>query len=401
MNKYYKITNLLILIVLVFSSFFIWTANASTDNPEIKLVTNEGQAKYLEDINFYAYVHDRDYYSISSDRFQFKNNNAEYFQEKSVIDQLDSKSQVLTDELISDNRSFMRGKSPNADQYILTDDWIVYTGLKNDVYWADYSKDEMTISLFNRETKEEKEFNISLGENGEYFTLKTAQLNYPELNLVLAKNKSNAPSEHFIASFDFEDPKDKLTKKIDFSEKFQEDEFLQFDKNNSRNGRYIPMRFVKTTMVSDYEERDETVAYLTYDSQTEELIELPIFEEKTILLTDQDDLYLAKDKGETMDFFTFNPENKEILALGEIEISSPFIGRDQENVYSQYFNERIALSKDKLYLYGQENFQESLLPAFQVSDIKTQNTLFLGKIDFLNPELEDNRNIQIFDFYLN
>lgn len=401
MSKYYKLSNILIITFLVFTSFFIWTANASSDNPEIKLVTNEGQAKHLKDVNFYAFNHEGNYHSLSSSRFEFKENDAKYFDEKSIISQMDSKSQVLTDELISNYRSFMRGKSPNSDQYILSDDWIVYTGLKNDVYWADFSNNEMTISLLDRKTKEEKEFTIVLGDNEEYFTLKTAQLNYPELNILLAQNSENAPSKHFIASFDFEHPKEKLTKKVEFSEEFQDDEFLQFEKNNNKTGRYIPMRTVRTTMNSEYEESDETVAYFVYDSQTESLIKLPTFEEETILLADQNHLYLAKDKGEELDFYEFNPENEEVRSIGEINVSSSLIGRDQDRIYSQYFNERMILSNGKLYLYGQEDIQRSFLPVFQVIDMETQKTLFLGKIDYLQPELKDNRNIQIFDFYLN
>lgn len=402
MNKYYKLSNLIILIILVFTSFFIWTARATSSAAEIKVVTTKGKAEHLKDVSFYGHSFNPNTYSSSnSSSFQFQENNAEYLQDRSFIEQIDGYSEIFIDDLISNYRSFMRGKNPNANQYVLTDDWLVYNAMKSDVYWSEHSSNEITIAALNLKTEKEEEFSIPLGGPEENFNLQTSLLNYPELTLVLTKYAQDQSPEHFISTFNLEKPERQLTKKIDFSDKFDKNEFPKFENKVDKNGRFILIQSTKTSTVSDYEGHHMTSGYFAYDSEKEEIIDLPSFKKETILLTDQDHLYLGKDLGEVLDLYEVNPDTKELESIGELTMKSPLIGRDQAQNFPQNFNERITISDGKLYAYGQEQIQGVHLPVFQINDLKTLEALFLGRIDHLNPKSTNKKNIDIFEFQVN
>ena len=139
MNKYYKLTNLLLLIALVFGSFFVWKEKTNSPTPALKIVTAEGNAEQLKAMEFYGYLSNNEVYG-NDETFHVKENQANYLAEQPILKRLDNTLDSLSNELIEEHRSFMRGKYPSSKNFLSTDDFIVYVAKTTDSYWKEIGR---------------------------------------------------------------------------------------------------------------------------------------------------------------------------------------------------------------------------------------------------------------------
>lgn len=395
MNKYYKLSNLLILITLIFASFFVWKAQAGSLNPDIKLVTMEGQAKHLKPVSFYGQTYQGDYSNFSS--FSFRENEVKYPEDKSLIEQIDGYHDLKIDHLVSNYRSFMRGKGPNPDQYVSNDQWLIHLAKNTDFYWSSEQKEEMIISVLSKETKEEKEYTIPLGEVGEYFQIESIHFNHPKISIVMNKYRDDDRVKRYITSFDIDNPENKLTEKINFSDQIDSENFLRFENKLNNNGRFIAIQSIKNTVTDEFEEINEVMGYLVYDTEKEEMFELPTIKEE-IVLTDKEHIYLAKEKEDALELSRFNLDENEFSPIASLDMYSDSFGPDFGLQYQDNFNERMVISNGKLYAYGEEEMQKSYLPIFQVIDIDSEETLFFGKLDYMNDSADNQQVMTIYQY---
>ncbi|MDZ7836097.1 MAG: hypothetical protein U5K84_12980 [Alkalibacterium sp.] len=149
-----------------------------------------------------------------------------------------------------------------------------------------------------------------------------------------------------------------------------------FDKTE----RYILLNSVSETAVSEYDYTTETIGYHAYDTHTQEVIDIPPFEEETLLFTDNDTLYAGKDLGDTIELYQVNADDQEMDLIGTIEMATPTIGREMD-AYNGFFNQRMSVLNGKLYAYEDQYTENTNRPLFQVSDIQTQETLFQGTVE--------------------
>lgn len=407
MNKYSKLTNLSILIALLFTSFFLWKAQAVSPNPKVNIVTIEGNAEYLKPIELYGDISNNQVYG-NHPILTLRDNKIEYLEDQPITKQIDGSLNASIDRLITDYRSFMRGKTRQANRYITTDDWVVYTALATDIYWQDSVENELIISILNRETEEEREFTINLGEQVNYFNLHTTQLNYPELSIAMTIYNTNGNAEHIISTFDFENPEANLSEKINFSDKLKDDEFVYAGNIFDKSGRFIPFQSVRITQTMDDQydgmntESREVTSFFVYDIEKRKFIDIPLFEEnKTHVFVDQNRIYVVEDLGETLTFYEMDLESEELKAPIDIQMASPSMGRDLLHSYNEFFNQNIAVVNGKLYAYERQQFKEAYLPVFQVIDLEENENVFLGRLDASNDAKLDAPTIDIFEFQLN
>ena len=398
MNKYYKLSNLLILVSVIFASFFVWKAQAGALSPKIKLVTIEGQAEEFKDVNFYGQVYEEGY--MNSTSFSFKENKIEYSEDKSLMRQIDSYNNQEIDEYVSNYRSFMRGKNPNSNQYFSNDQWLIHAALRSDFHWANDRQEEMIISILDKESKEEEKYTISLEEFGGYFSIRALHFIDSELSIVMDQYTSSGEEKNFITSFDIHHPENLLTEKVDFSDQMDSESYLRFENKKNNSDRFMIFQVIKNITISEYEEVPEIKDYLFYDSKKEEIMKLPSIEEGTVL-TDQEKIYLVQNKEDVIELSIYDFEQNEFQEMVSLDVFSQIIGQEEEIQYQDEFNERISLSNGKLYLYGADETQGSYLPVFQIIDIKTGETLFLGKLDYLNPSTNGQQEISIYQYRVN
>lgn len=406
MKKYNKLTSLILFIAFVFTSFFIWSAQAASPNPKINIVTVEGNAEHLKPVELYGSISNNLAYG-ELPIFHFENNQVTYVDDKPLIQKFDGHSSTIINDLIANYRSFMRGKTRQTNQYIMTDEWVVYTAVATDVYWQESAEDELIISILNKNTKEENEHRIDLDDNMNYFNLQTAYLNYPELSIVLTKYNTDDEEEHFIYSFDLENPKEELVERINFSDKIKEDEFFYVGNSFDKTGRFIPfqtLRTVETTIEDDddvYTDIQETTGYFVYDILERRFIDIPLFEENsTHLFTDQNQLYVAEDLGEVLSFYEMNPNTETLESIGQIDLA--LVSNDQMNLdsYNHLLDPNLTVYNGKLYAYEEQEFKNSYLPFFQVIDFEKNETLFLGRLDASEDSKMDAPNIYVHEYRL-
>ena len=401
MNKYYKLTNLLLLIALVFGSFFVWKDKTSSLTPALKIVTAEGNAEHLKDFEFYGYLSNNEVYG-NDESFHIKENQTNYLAELPLSKRLDNSLDPLTNELIEDYRSFMRGKYPSSKNFLSTDDFIIYVAQTTDSYWKETKMNELVIAVLNKETKEEEEFTVSLGNLENYYDLYSSHLNYPKVSLVLSKYTTSDQGKHAIYEFNIEDPEAGLTEVYDFTEKIAANESYRVEEVADRTSRFIPLRTTRDVTNTEVEMMTELASYFVYDIKENKMIDIPLFETDTLLLTDHETIYVAEDLGSTLNFYEMNLENEKLEELGEVQLQSPSMGRI-EDIYSydRSFNPNIIVLDGKLYTFEQELIKDSFLPVFQIVDLKTQETLFLGRLDQLDDPSDRNISIGVTSYRLN
>ncbi len=406
MKKYNKLTTLVLLIALVFTSFFIWEAQAAPPNPKVNIVTIEGNAEHLKPVELYASISNNLAYG-NHPVFQLEKNEVNYEDDRPFLQQVDGHLNSFIDRLITDHRSFMRGKTRRPEHYIMTDDWIVYTAMATEVYWQDTVENELIISILNKQTKAEKEYRINLGDDVNYFNFHTASLNYPELSIALTKYDVDGEAEHLISTFDFENPDEELVEQINFTDKIGDEEFFYVGNTFDKTGRFIPFQSVQTIQATEevyddiYTDFRKTTGYFVYDIVERQLIDIPLFKENdTLLFTNQDQIYVVEDLGETLDFYEMNVDTESLEFTNTIDIVF-----SMEQVEPDFYHSLPDLNKmvddGKLYVYNQQNFKGSYLPVFQVIDIEKNETLFLGRLDASDGSKIDAPNIDVIEYRLN
>ncbi|MFO8069427.1 MAG: hypothetical protein R6U02_05520 [Alkalibacterium sp.] len=402
MNKYIKLTSFLFLIAVTLTGFGLYKAQVGSPYPELKVVTSEGKPEYIEAIHFLGFVADnqntQNYQNNST--FVFKDGDSQYIKDHSFLKRMDFSYDPQLNDLIADYRSFMRGKSRRAEHYTETEQHVIYTGMESDVYWNQPSLGQMTIAVLDKETEEEEMFSVSLGTDGSYYEVSATYVDYPHLSILAETNHSSDIPEKSVYTFDIENPKEELTEVVNLSEKLESNEGLYTGQSFDKTERFIPLQTVRQTGDPEFDYNEETSGYFAYDTQTQEVIDVPLFEEETLLFTDNDKLYVGKDLGDTIELYEMNVENQNMDLVGTIAMATPTIGRDEETLYNNLFNQRMTVLNGKLYAYEPQHSENNTRPLFQISDIETQETLFNGTIGPDDTAENDTTNIDVFEFRL-
>ncbi|OJF97114.1 hypothetical protein [Alkalibacterium sp. 20] len=399
MNKYIKLMSFLLLIIVTLTGFGLYKAQASSPYPELKVVTTDGKPEYIEPFHFLGFVSDTQNYSNSS-TIVFKDGHSRYMEDQTFLERIDFNYNPQLNDFITDHRSFMRGKSRRTEHYTETEQHVIYTGMESDVYWNQPSRGLMTIAVLNKETEEEETFSVSLGSDGSYYEVSATYVNYPNLTILAATNHSTDISEQFVYTFDVENPTEELTETINLTQEIDSNGGVYFGQSFDRTERFIPIQSVRQTDDSEFDYTEEIIGYFAFDTQMQELIDVPLFEEDTLLFADNDKLYVGKDLGDTIELHEMNADDQNLDLVGSIEMATPTIGREEGTHYNNLFNQNITLLDGRLYAYETQYSDDISRPLFQITDIKTQETLFNGTIEPKDMAKHDSTNIDVFEFRL-
>ncbi|WP_368645569.1 hypothetical protein AB4027_00470 [Alkalibacterium putridalgicola] len=406
MTKYIKLTSLLLFIAVALTGFSFYNAQASSPYPELNIVTSQGKPEYAEPLQFMGFVADAQNYSNSSTVI-FKNGDSLYREDIPFPKRMDFGLSPNMNELITDYRSFMRGKSRRPEHYVETDNHLIYAAMEGDVHWGSASNGQLTIAVLDKETEAEKTFEVDLSGQGQSHEVRAAYVNYPSLTLFV--NNYSGESQDLIYTVDLENPAEELTATLNLSKETGTTGIytsLHIVQSFDKTERFLLLKSVSETAVSEFDYTTETTGYYAYDTQTQEVIEIPLFEEEeTLLFTDNDSLYAGKDLGEAIELYEVNSENQETDLVGTIEMVSATIGRDFSDSYSKTFNQSMTISNGKLYAYEVQTAEAAgnhsagvTRPIFQVSDIQTQETLFQGTVEPRDSSKHDAISIELYEF---
>jgi len=397
MSKYIKLISLVLFIAVALTGFSLYNAQTSSAHPELKIVTSEGKPEYVEPVRMLGFVTDSQIYTDSS-TVKFDEGDFTYIEEFPFFKQLDFDYNNKINDLITDYRSFMRSKSRRPEHYTETEQYIIYSGMESDVHWNNYSSSQMTLSILDKETEEEETHSISLNNEGSYNNIRAAYIDYPQLALLVETYGPSDNPENIVYTLNLENPTEGVTEVINLTEETGRTDSLYIGQLYDTSERFIPLQTIRQTVISDYDYTEEISGYFADYTETQEVIDIPMFEERTLLFTDNNTLYVGKVLEDSIELYEMNEENQDMSLLGTIPSSIPSIGQE-EYVYN-FFNQNMTILDGKLYAYGNEYTEEASSPILQITDIETQETLFDGTIEPKDSTDKNTTDIKVYDFSL-
>lgn len=396
MSKYIKLSSIILFIAITLTGFGLYKSQASGKQPELKIVTSQGKPELIEPVQAYGFL---SHYSAGNYPSTLKLNNGSlsYLEDESFFKQLDSNINPFTDHLISNYRSFMRGKSRQANQFAETDQYILYAGLQSDVFFEGGNQNEVTLAALNKETEEEETFSVQLENDSSYNEIRAIYVDYPSVTLLVRTHSRSDKLNNVVYTFDVENPEDRLTEEVNLTREIGSDDSLYIGKPFDQTERYITLQTARENMDSMYTYTEEVTGYYAYDIKEKEVISIPSTEENMRLFTDNDKLYVGKVAKDNMGIYELKDDNQNMTLLGKFELSPSDTSNDALGY--NHFNQNMTILNGKLYTY--EYPEDMNRPLFKVTDIRTQEILFSGTIEQKDSNNEESPFIDIIEYRLN
>lgn len=268
MKKYSKLIGLLLIIVIVFSVFYVQNSMLSNSFAQFKIETIEGDEAIKDKLvikgDLYASYNTGEAFKIAKDQI-------DYLRDSSFFDRLEEyympdKVKQLRDE----NRSFMRMKNHDGNSYLENGDTIIYASVPY-TRWG-ILKGHLQIASYNRETKEERQIEIELPNLLEYAYIENMYIG--ENNLYVSLLNTTYDVEHgqekivlYVYAYDLENERVVDSHEIIMDDGSTYSNFTNVFVDDEKN----PKEMIVTGTSLDYEALDlqEDVAFENANSREE------------------------------------------------------------------------------------------------------------------------------------
>lgn len=401
MTKYSKLFSFVLFpIIIIFTLVFY---HSQETDFSLEMVTDEGSTDGLSALQLagYAFSPNR---TMQAPHFEFESGEFVFREDRPLIQQLDYQYNPGINRYVTEYRSFMRGKARHLSVFTETDSHIYYTATKSDVNWQASPDEIVSISRFNKETEEEITFEASLAGGSNHSVIAT-YVDYPSLTIVTNSpddTGDNRESTWLIYSFNFDQPEEELTPVADIT-RLTDSSTVQIDASKIKTERYIPFRSLKEDERDDWGYvMDYTIdTYYIYDTQSNEIKELPTFEDgEMIVLSEANRIIVGNDQGEEVAWYEWYVDNGDLIELGTTMMATPSIGRVYDNFPWLVFNENIHLVNEKIYLTEDVTLPVETRSLIQIVSLDKMATVYTGHIGAVseNEELMLDISIQEVSF---
>lgn len=420
MTKHAKLISLIAFCVLTLSGYTLYQQTTQAEKLSVELVTEEGQAEALDSLHFIGQTVNMGAHFNRGQTFEYNEGNFAFINELSILERFDYEFTPHMNRYIEDYRSFMRGKSRNRSNFAETDNHLIYTGMKSDVNWRVFNDNQLTVSVLDKETEEEQNYEVTL--NGGSNQIVTATyVDYPSLTLVTQVLDDNLLNNWFIYEFNFDNPQEELSPAVNFGSEFNS-EHISFATNQDKTVRFIPFRTMDVSSTDEYGHANLVPGdYFAFDTRSGEIKAVPETgdeEDDYIVLSEEETLLVGSDRGETIEWNRWNFDDETVSELGQSEMVTPTIGRGRIYYYDSLFNQGLQLIDGQLYAFeegysddvnrsmGDEEsqnlddvYQERMSrPQFQVIDMETMETTFSGYFATEQDDESSNIMLSLFDY---
>ncbi|MCC5890928.1 MAG: hypothetical protein JJU01_10175 [Alkalibacterium sp.] len=391
MTKYSKLFSFILFSIIILLGLVFYQSRSQEASLSLEVVTVEGNADELSVANFtgYAFSPSR---TIQAPHFEFEEGEFIFREDRPVIQRLDYQYNPSMNRYVSEYRSFMRGKARHLSVFTETNEHIYYTATKVDFNWQADHDDHVTISRFNKETEEETAFDALL-TGGSNHNIVAAYVDYPSLTIVTSIPEDHRENTWLIYSFNFDQPEEELTPVADIT-RLTGSDTIQIDSSKLKTERYIPFRSLEDGALDDWGHVMEydIDTYYIYDTQSNELKEMPAFEEgELIVLTESDRIIAGNDQGEEVVWYEWDFGNNDLHELGSTRMASTSIGRIYDTFPWLVFNENIHLVNGHIYLTEDFTIETENRSLIQIVSLDTLETVYSGHIDAVS----DNEDLMI------
>lgn len=390
MTKYSKLFSFTLLSIITLLAMVLYLFQSQGPTLSLEVVTDEGNDDELLVTNFTGYAFKRDMTS-QAPAFEFDAGEFIFRNERPLIQRVDYQYNPGMNRYVREYRSFMRGKSRQLNVFTETDEFIYYTAMPSDVNWQASDDNHVSISRFNKETEEETSFEALL-TGGSYHTIVAAYVDYPSLTLVTRSSSGVFEDNWLIYSFDFNQPEEELDPVANIT-RLIDSNTVQIGSSKIKTERYIPFRSLIAGEKDEYDYVTEydPHAYYIYDTQSNELKEVPSFDDgDLIVLSESDRIITGNSLEEEVVWYEWDFNSETLHELGTTSMINSTIGRTFDDYYYQSFNQNVHLVDGKIYSTEDSYTAEAEgLSLFQIVSLDTLETVFSGHLD-----LGDNENGQ-------
>lgn len=406
MNKQAKLFGFIAFILISFIGFGVYQVNATSGQTEVKIASIEGDSSQLSSVEMIGDVYSSGYFA-NNNTFYHADEEIAYLNDLPFFKRSDFEFNSTANRLIDNHRSFMRGKSRQSNLFAETEDFVVYTGMKQDVDWSQYNTNKATISVLDKETDEEQSFDITLDNpsaEGNFTSILSAYIAYPSLTIVASEYVADQDRNHLLVyTFNIENPAETLTPTINLTAELgASDTVISISSSITKTERYIPIKVMEQAMIDQYDMEVTGGTYHLYDSQTNNIIDIPAFEdEEMVVFVDEETVYVGRDLGETIELHEMDVTSQTLESIGSLDMATSTIGRSDGYYSTIQFNNYFQAFDGKLYLYEEDYSNEISRPLFQVIDLDSQDTLFSGTVEVKDTEAKNNYTIYINDYSIN
>lgn len=419
MNTQAKFLGTLSFIVIFLAGFAFYKTQNEPREPDLEIVTEEGEISYLSPIRFSGHTYSNttnNSTSFNGVNFIYQNGTFTSSKDLSYFREADFHYHPAINQLISHNRSFMRGKAHHSNQFVETLYHVIYIGNEQDVSFDEQPDDKVTISILNKETEAEQTFEVNLN-NSElpraFYDIAGLYARYPdnilspEITFFVNQYETETNQEDtLIYSFDMEGSGEDLDPVLSLRDTLTDTGNIHISQTATHNNRYIALEVGENTILSEngypFESPiPETSNHFIYDVQSTEITPIPELDgERRLVLTENETVYVGNDTGETLDLYRMNMDTRELESVGPLDINISEVIYDD---YSQGFNSRISLIDNRLYLVGEtiSGAEERNVPTFDVIDLSTLETLFSGYLNATDANPQNHYNTLIYDYSAN
>lgn len=384
MEKYWKFTAIITVIVLSIGTFYVNSAMSKTEYSKFAIKKQSGNEEEIQELVLDGYYHEGGSMNYTNTNLKITSDGSEYRNGSSFIDQIIMQPAPMIKELQEEHRNFMRGKGQFVDSFYENEKFVAYADVKYKIGALASSDYKFAISVLNKDDGSTTSFTIKVPDSSEveHINVEDVQMVDNELNLIthnMIRDNGKHLNEKHIYTFDLS------TKKIINHETI-------FSILEQQSDSYVDARLIKTnpkqanenvvflktqSKIIQQEESErmeessqELIAY-NLKTKEKEKIDLPeSLKEHQVSFFDGSTIYFTKYNEHDLVVTPFSVENKEAGNEFTIQLSN-----STSNVKPP-----IIMVKDSK-LYATTNITNLETKAsITVVDVKTGETLYEGEL---------------------
>lgn len=399
MKKYWKLTTLTIIIIVVFSVFYVNNKSISKNFPQFNFHKIEGDEKAVESL-----VVNGDLYlgMFSGETFQIDKNGTNYLRDESFVKRLQGYYPPLEIErLQKEHKNFMRGKEISQDYFYEDDNVLVYGAAPYDIWSFDNYMFE--IAVLDKATNKTTSFTTPIPNRADYWyvepygvTFNDNKVSIVTMNDVVDNKEGHDKTGIHLYTFDVA-KKELINEELvtELSTKHSETGYesvdILVDRSTSSN-RFIVVQSEISYIEQESEDYKETVQVkkiMKYNLSTSEEENVPTVLDKNIglpLAFDEENVYFSVVKESKLQLTSYSMKENKVIAEIEVPINNSSVSMG--DMYGA------TIQDHTLYFVPSSSFngeKESIV----VVDLDSFTLEYYGEIDLTNPP-KDNINIEMY-----
>lgn len=410
MKRYWKLISLFLFTIVVWAGFFIQSTLAVSNYPEF-IINNEDDQDELGS----QMVISGDYRD-SKDRLEhlsISNKGSDYLGDKSFLSQVnESFSSFEINQLIKDNRNFMRGKRLESEFFYQDDASIVYANVDSDMSFRGYESVDPSfeVDILNKKSGDRTSFslNLSLKKKLDYSNISYVHLDENKLQVVgslsyLDGERGVQEEELHIFTIDVDKKEliaDEVILSMEENMSESQDEWTMIDvisdSVGGENAKYVvfmeAIQEVETLPSGEEKYNFKEVEFIAYNLKTGEqkMFELPddiqLDDTSEIYELKGEDLYLNKIEENKLKIMGYNLSEQ--AKVSEKTYAIPWESTEDNTFYSVKEDEVVIANRYK------SNESDATIVMY---DLKSGEMIYEGRVDVKDNKLQSNEELTIYE----